>query len=84
MRSLSVFCGSSVGNRPEYLDAARSLGAAIAERRIRLVYGGASVGLMGAVADDLLILGDTVHDWLGKTDRILPWPYHGLVFIHRR
>jgi uncharacterized protein (TIGR00730 family) len=65
MRSLSVFCGSSAGNRPEYFDAARSLGTALAQRRIKLVYGGASVGLMGAVADAALEAG-------GKVVGVLP------------
>jgi uncharacterized protein (TIGR00730 family) len=55
-----VFCGSRPGNRPEYLEAARRLGALLVERRIGLVYGGASVGLMGAVADAVLRGGGEV------------------------
>jgi uncharacterized protein (TIGR00730 family) len=55
-----VFCGSSSGSRPEYLDAARSLGAALAGAGLRLVYGGASLGLMGAVADAALEAGGEV------------------------
>jgi len=46
-----VFCGSSFGARPDYVDAARALGAELAERGIGLVYGGAHVGLMGTLAD---------------------------------
>jgi uncharacterized protein (TIGR00730 family) len=57
---ICVFCGSRPGNRPEYLDAARRLGALLAERRIGLVYGGASVGVMGAVADAALKAGGEV------------------------
>jgi uncharacterized protein (TIGR00730 family) len=49
-----VFCGSSPGARPVYLEAARELGALLAERGIGLVYGGASVGLMGELADAVL------------------------------
>ena len=49
-----VFCGSSSGSRPDYLEAARALGAALAARGAGLVYGGAHVGLMGAVADAVL------------------------------
>lgn len=60
MRSLCVFCGSSPGARPEYRDAARALGAAIATRHIRLVYGGGHVGLMGVVADASLAAGGDV------------------------
>ncbi len=51
---LCVFCGSRVGVRPSYLAAARELGSALARRRLGLVYGGASVGLMGALADAVL------------------------------
>jgi uncharacterized protein (TIGR00730 family) len=52
-----VFCGSSPGVREAYLAAARSLGSLLAERGIGLVYGGASVGLMGEVADAALAGG---------------------------
>ena len=54
MKRICVFCGSNPGARPEYLEAARALGATLARRRLGLVYGGASVGLMGAVADAAL------------------------------
>lgn len=60
MQSLCVFCGSSTGARPEYAEVAAALGAAIAERGLRLVYGGASVGLMGAVAGGALRAGGEV------------------------
>ena len=48
---LCVFCGSSPGQQPEYVQAATRLGKQLAEASIGLVYGGASVGLMGAVAE---------------------------------
>ncbi len=57
---LCVFCGSSAGARPDYLDAARALGGAIAAAGGTLVYGGAKVGLMGAVADAALAAGAPV------------------------
>ncbi|HEY0683365.1 MAG TPA: TIGR00730 family Rossman fold protein [Steroidobacter sp.] len=60
MRSICVFCGSSPGNRPEYLDVARATGRLIAERGLTLVYGGGKVGLMGAVADSALAAGGRV------------------------
>lgn len=50
IRSVCVFCGSSLGTREGYLEAARQLGVAIARREQRLVYGGGSIGLMGEVA----------------------------------
>jgi uncharacterized protein (TIGR00730 family) len=57
MKRVCVFCGSSPGTRPEYGGAARWLGAALARRGIGLVYGGASIGVMGAVADAVLAGG---------------------------
>jgi uncharacterized protein (TIGR00730 family) len=52
--SVAVFCASASGARPEYLAAADELGRALAARGIGLIYGGAKVGLMGAVADAAL------------------------------
>src|SRR5947209_13562189 len=60
MRRVCVFCGSSAGNRPEYADAARRLGAALVRRGIALVYGGGHVGLMGVLADAVLHGGGDV------------------------
>lgn len=52
--SLCVFCGSSVGSKPAYLGAAIALGKVLAENKIKLVFGGGRVGLMGAIADATL------------------------------
>jgi uncharacterized protein (TIGR00730 family) len=60
MRRLCVFCGSSEGNDPAYLQAARALGETLARSGIGLVYGGASVGLMGVLADAALVAGGEV------------------------
>jgi uncharacterized protein (TIGR00730 family) len=60
IRSLCVFCGSSVGNRPEYAAAAVQVGRLLAERGIRLVYGAGNVGLMGVLADAALAAGGQV------------------------
>lgn len=57
MRSIAVYCGSSNGASDVYLEAAASLGRELAKRGIALVYGGSSVGLMGAVADAALAAG---------------------------
>lgn len=54
---MCVYCGSNTGNHPAYLDMARSLGLALANRGLRLVYGGGNVGLMGALADAVLAAG---------------------------
>jgi hypothetical protein len=50
-RRVAVYCGSADGTNPAYLAEARALGVAIAVAGLGLVYGGANVGLMGAVAD---------------------------------
>jgi len=60
LRSLCVFCGSSVGNRPEYAAAAVELGRLLAKRKIRLVYGAGNGGLMGVLADAALAAGGEV------------------------
>ena len=57
LRSIAVFCGSNFGASPDYAEAARSLGQAMAQRGIRLVYGGTSKGLMGVLADATLAAG---------------------------
>ncbi|MEX3609478.1 TIGR00730 family Rossman fold protein [Rothia sp. LK2588] len=59
-RSLAVFLGSSQGSDPKYAEAARSFGALLAERQIRLVYGGGRAGLMGEVASAALDAGGEV------------------------
>ena len=58
--SLCLFCGSSFGSNPAYRRAANDLGKTLAERNIRLVYGGGSVGLMGVAADACMAAGGTV------------------------
>jgi len=60
MESICVFCGSSVGKRPEYSETARSFGKLIASRDITLVYGGGNIGLMREVADGALEAGGKV------------------------
>jgi len=60
VKRLCVFCGSSPGAHPFYREAAALLGRTLAERRIGLVYGGASVGLMGILADATLEAGGSV------------------------
>jgi uncharacterized protein (TIGR00730 family) len=60
MHRICVFAGSSPGARPEYALAAQELGRALLARRLGVVYGGARVGLMGAVADTVLAGGGLV------------------------
>lgn len=60
MKSIVVYCGSRKGNRPAYADAAKVLGKTLAEKNIRLVYGGGNVGLMGITADSTMQYGGEV------------------------
>jgi uncharacterized protein (TIGR00730 family) len=60
MRSVCVFCGSNPGRRPEYLAGAADLGRTLAERGLRVIYGGAHVGIMGALADAVLAAGGEI------------------------
>lgn len=60
IKSICVYCGSSPGRQPEYVQAAQALGAEIGKRGIQLVYGGARVGLMGEVARAALTAGGKV------------------------
>jgi len=59
LHNVCVFCGSSPGANPRFAIAAEGLGTALASRGIGLVYGGASVGLMGVVADAVIAAGGT-------------------------
>ncbi len=60
MKYICVFCGSKMGNRDLYPQAAQALGEAIASRGLNLVYGGSDVGLMGVIADTVLANGGEV------------------------
>jgi len=66
LRTVCVFCGSRPGNRPDFIAAARELGAELARRKMTLIYGGASVGLMGTIADAVLAGG-------GRAVGVLPF-----------
>lgn len=65
MKRITVFCGSSFGTEAIYTEQATLLGETLAKENIELVYGGANVGLMGAIADGVLNNG-------GKAIGVLP------------
>ena len=60
IKTVCVYCGSGPGTNPHFMEAAVAFGKALAENGIRLVYGGGSLGLMGAVATSVLDHGGTV------------------------
>jgi uncharacterized protein (TIGR00730 family) len=65
IRSVCVYCGSSAGDDPDFIKAARGLGAALAREQIALVYGGGGIGLMGALAHAVMRAG-------GKVTGVIP------------
>src|SRR5258705_12278793 len=75
IKTVCVYCGSGPGSSPRFVEAAQALGKAFAENNIRLVYGGGSVGLMGAVAKSTLDHGGSVTgiipDFLRSREHIL-------------
>ena len=60
INSLCVYCGSSLGRNPEYTQAAKNLADTLVAHNISLVYGGAGIGIMGVVADQVLAKGGKV------------------------
>src|SRR3954463_12279594 len=60
IKTVCVYCGSGSGTNPRFVEAAIALGKVFAENDIRLVYGGGSIGLMGAVAKSTLDHGGSV------------------------
>ncbi len=60
LNRLAIYCGSATPADPLYVDTARAVGAALAQRGIGVVYGGGRLGLMGAVADGALEAGGEV------------------------
>ncbi|WP_198351010.1 LOG family protein [Flavisphingomonas formosensis] len=77
IRAIAIFCGSNSGDGNRYIDAAASLGQALARRGIMLVYGGTHKGLMGVLANAALDAGGTVHGVI--TERL-----HGRGHLHDR
>jgi hypothetical protein len=82
MKRLCVFCGSSPGRQPAYADAARALARALLERGLGLVYGGGSVGLMGILADAVLVAGGEVIGVLPRGLARKEYAHDGLTELH--
>jgi uncharacterized protein (TIGR00730 family) len=60
LSSICVFCGSNAGAQPVYVETAEAVGRGLAQRGVRLVYGGSKVGMMGALADAARFAGGDV------------------------
>ena len=76
MKRIAVYCGSATPADPAYMALASSVGAALAQRGIGVVYGGGRLGLMGAVADAALAAG-------GEVIGIIPEALVGAEVAHR-
>ncbi len=76
MNRLAIYCGSATPADPLYIDTARAVGTALAERGIGVVYGGGKLGLMGAVADAALAAG-------GEVIGVIPEALVGSEVAHR-
>lgn len=82
MRSICVFCGSSLGNRSEFSDATHELATTLVEKNYAIVYGAGSIGLMGLLADQALALNGRVVGVIPRhlcSDEVL---HNGLSELH--
>ncbi len=71
IQSLAVFCGSKNGANEIYAQHAAALGKLMADKNIRLVYGGGSAGIMGVIADSVMAAGGNVTGFIPKL--LLEW-----------
>jgi len=76
MKRICVYCGSNPGSKPVFRQSGRELGRELAKRGLGLVYGGASIGVMGAVADGVLEAG-------GSAIGVLPHFFSTKEIAHR-
>ena len=78
MNSVCVYCGSSFGNSPGFREAAVQLGQELAHRKLTLIYGGASIGIMGVIANAVLENGGKVIGVIPKVLAKKEVAHHGL------
>lgn len=82
MKSVCVYCGSNPGRQPAYANAANELAEALVERNLQLIYGGARLGIMGALADRVLALGGEVMGVIPEDLRDKEIAHTGLTKLH--
>jgi uncharacterized protein (TIGR00730 family) len=82
MTRIAVYCGANAGHAPAFADAARALGTTLARAGIGVVYGGASRGLMGILADAALAAGGEVIGVLPRALSHREIAHHGLAALH--
>jgi uncharacterized protein (TIGR00730 family) len=82
MKRICVFCGASAGKDPRHLEVARQTGRILAERGLGLVYGGGSIGMMGALADAALAAGGEVVGVIPEVLQIRELAHRSLTRLH--
>jgi len=82
MKNICVYCGSNPGRIEAYADGARALAKALVARNLGLVYGGASVGIMGLVADSVLQLGGRAVGVIPEALKRKEIEHRGLTELH--
>lgn len=82
MKRICVFCGSRAGNRPEYAGAADRLAELLVQRELELVYGGAKIGLMGALADSVMRRGGIVIGVISQVLKSREVGHSGITELH--
>lgn len=82
MKSLCVYCGSSLGSAPVFADAARALAKELVANNIALVYGGGNIGLMGVIADEVMQLGGEVTGIIPQALLEKEVGHHGLTRLY--
>lgn len=82
MKSICIYCGSSVGASPVYAEGARLLARTMVDDNIALVYGGGNVGLMGVIADEVLRLGGEATGVIPKALMDKEVGHGGLTRLH--
>jgi uncharacterized protein (TIGR00730 family) len=82
IKNICVYCGSSPGKNPAYLRAAKSLASAMCERDIGLIYGGAAVGVMGAIANAVLEGGGKAIGVIPKSLAVKEVAHNNLTELH--
>src|SRR5215510_7619199 len=78
IRSVCVYCGSSLGAKPRHAEVARQLGSQLAAHGMRLVYGGGRIGLMGQIADAALAGGGQVIGVIPEHLQVQEKGHHGV------
>ena len=82
MRRICVYCGSNSGGHDDYREAARALASELVRHNLELVYGGASIGTMGILADAVLELDGKVHGVIPKVLEDKEIAHQGLTELH--